>query len=132
MAARRNDLTVAKELLKHGLHVNSNDRHGLTAIQVVIAENHVDMARLFMMNGAEANDTVKNKISPVNLNEMLQKREVGHRISMLGALDEDVLRKHEKEQDCNGEKTNLASINMIHHSSETSKYSISITRIIIF
>ncbi|KAL2477547.1 potassium channel AKT2/3 [Forsythia ovata] len=61
------------------------------------------MVRLLLMNGAEANDTVKNKISPVNLNEMLQKREVGHRISMPGALDEDVLRKHENEQDCTGE-----------------------------
>lgn len=103
MAARRNDLTVANELLKHGLHVDSKDRHGLTAIQVAIEENHVDMMRLLLMNGAEANDTVKNKIPPVNLNDILQKREIGHRISIPDALDKDVLRRHENEKDRGGE-----------------------------
>ncbi|KAL0384583.1 UNVERIFIED_CONTAM: Potassium channel AKT2/3 [Sesamum radiatum] len=90
-AARRNDLTVMKELLKHGLYVDSKDRHGLTAIQVATNENHMDMVKFLLMNGSEVNEIVKNKISSVNLNEMLQKREVGHRIAMPDTLNEKFL-----------------------------------------
>ncbi|KAI3445629.1 hypothetical protein Pfo_002294 [Paulownia fortunei] len=105
MAARRNDLTVMKELLKHGLYVDSKDRHGLTAIQVATTENHMDMVKFLLMNGSEVNETVKNKIPSVNLNEMLQKREVGHRIVMSETLNEDVFTVNENEQQSNGEGT---------------------------
>lgn len=87
-AAKRNDLEVTKELLKHGLHVDSKDRHGLTPIQVALAENHQEMVELLVMNGAEiGTDYVQNSsnnkfLSSLNLNQMLQKREVGHRINV--------------------------------------------------
>ncbi|KAK6136509.1 hypothetical protein DH2020_029745 [Rehmannia glutinosa] len=105
MAARRNDLEVMQELLKHGLYVDSNDRHGLTAIQVATNENHLDMVKFLLMNGSEIDETVKNKISSVNLNEMLRKREVGHRIVMSETLNEDVFRAKENEQQGSGENT---------------------------
>ncbi|KAK6156985.1 hypothetical protein DH2020_011233 [Rehmannia glutinosa] len=105
MAARRNDLEVMQELLKHGLYVDSNDRHGLTAIQVATNENHMDMVKFLLMNGSEVDETVKNKISSVNLNEMLRKREVGHRIVMSETLNEDVFPAKENEQQGNGENT---------------------------
>ncbi|KAK2966667.1 hypothetical protein RJ640_002365 [Escallonia rubra] len=83
-ASKRNDLTVMKELLKHGLRVDSKDRHGITALQVAMAENHTDMVELLVMNGADVNNdyTVKYRFSSKMLNEMLQKREVGHRITV--------------------------------------------------
>ncbi|XP_059297144.1 potassium channel AKT2/3-like isoform X1 [Lycium ferocissimum] len=94
-AARRNDLTIMKELLKHGLLVDSKDRHGLTAIHVAIEENHVEMVKLLLLNGAEIDDTLKYKISSMNLSEMLQKREVGHRIIVMDEVDH---KWHEQEQ----------------------------------
>uniref|UniRef100_A0A5B6YZR5 Potassium channel n=1 Tax=Davidia involucrata TaxID=16924 RepID=A0A5B6YZR5_DAVIN len=101
-ATKRNDLMVMKELLKHGLHVESKDRHGLTAIQIAMEENHVDMVKLLMMNGADVNDSNKFKFSSVILNEMLQKREVGHRINVSDTTPERVLfRRHEGEEECN-------------------------------
>lgn len=97
-AARRNDLAVMKEILKHGLYVDSKDRHGLTAIQVATTEKHIEMLQLLLMNGSEVNETVENMInSSVNLNEMLQKREVGHRIVMSDTPSHDVLRVDEIE-----------------------------------
>lgn len=103
LAARRNDLTVMNELLKHGLFVDSKDRHGLTAIQVATTENHIDMVQSLLMNGSQVNETVKNKISSVNLNEMLQKREVGHRIVMSETMN--VFRVNQNDKQCNGEST---------------------------
>ncbi|KAG8368796.1 hypothetical protein BUALT_Bualt15G0084000 [Buddleja alternifolia] len=106
MAATRNDLTIMKELLKHGLFVDSKDRHGLTAIQVATRENHLDMVKFLLMNDSEVNETVKNKISSVNLNEMLQKREVGHRIAMPETLSVNVRgTKNQNEEDCNRESS---------------------------
>lgn len=97
-AASRNDLAVMKELLKHGLYVDSKDRHGLTAIQVATTEKHIEMLQLLLMNGSEVNETVENMInSSVNLNEMLQKREVGHRIVVSDTPSHDVLRVDEIE-----------------------------------
>ncbi|KAK3011337.1 hypothetical protein RJ639_011724 [Escallonia herrerae] len=83
-ASKRNDLTVMKELLKHGLNVDSKDSHGTTALQVAMAENHEDMVELLVMNGADVNNdhTVKYRFSSKMLNEMLQKREIGHRITV--------------------------------------------------
>lgn len=103
-AARKDDAAVMKELLKHGLHIDSKNRHGMTAIQVAIAENHTEMIKLLLMNGAEVDDTVKHKLSSINLNEMLQKREVGHRITVPDTLGKDAFRwneiKHECDQEC--------------------------------
>lgn len=102
-AASRNDLAVMKELLKHGLYVDSKDRHGLTAIQVATTEKHIEMMQLLLMNGSEVNETVEKMISSENLNEMLQKREVGHRIVMSDMPTHDVLRVNENERQSNEE-----------------------------
>lgn len=88
-AARRNKLTIMKELLKHGLLVDSKDRHRSTATQVAIEENHVEMVRLLLLNGAEIDDTLKYNLSSKNPNEMLQKPEGGHRIIRSGTMGED-------------------------------------------
>ncbi|CAK9151139.1 unnamed protein product [Ilex paraguariensis] len=101
-AAKRNDLTVMNELLNQGLHVDSKDRHGLTAIQVALKENHVEMVKLLVRKGADVNYTTKCKLSSVNLNEMLQQREVGHRITMPDtSLDEVAFLRHEEEYEYN-------------------------------
>ncbi|CBI23771.3 unnamed protein product, partial [Vitis vinifera] len=52
-AAKRNDLTAMKELLKQGLNIDSKNRQGLTAIQIAMAEDHTDMVKLLVMNGAD-------------------------------------------------------------------------------
>ncbi|PHU00861.1 Potassium channel AKT2/3 [Capsicum chinense] len=88
-AARRNKLTIMKELLKHGLLVDSKDRHRSTATQVAIEENHVEMVRLLLLNGAEIDDTLKYNLSSKNPNEMLQKPEGGHRIIRSDTMGED-------------------------------------------
>lgn len=107
MAACRNDMQIMKELLKHGLYVDSKDRHGLTAIQVATTENHMDMVKFLLMNGSEVNETVRNKIPAVNLDEILQRREVGHRITMPAGLQEKTLRGDDKEQQGNGESSRV-------------------------
>ncbi|KAL4588464.1 hypothetical protein LXL04_001355 [Taraxacum kok-saghyz] len=82
-SAKRNDLTVMKGLLKHGLLVDSKDHHGSTAIQIAVSENNIEMVKLLVMNGADVNDhTVKNKIPAENLKDFVAKREVGYRIMM--------------------------------------------------
>ncbi|KAK1417662.1 hypothetical protein QVD17_26794 [Tagetes erecta] len=82
-AAKRNDITVMKGLLKHGLLVDSKDHHGSTAIQIAVAENNIEMVKLLVMNGADVNDnTIKNNIPAENLMDFVAKREVGHRIVM--------------------------------------------------
>ncbi|NP_001275259.1 potassium channel AKT2/3-like [Solanum tuberosum] len=97
-AARRNELTIMKELLKHGLLVNSNDRHRSTAIHVAIEENHLEMVKLLLLNGDEIDDTLKDKLSSMNLSEMLQKQDVGHRIIISDTMDEVDHKEHEQEQ----------------------------------
>lgn len=113
-AAKRNDLAVMKELLKHGLHVDSKDRHGLTPIQVALAENHQEMVELLVMNGADiGTDYVQNSsnnkfLSSLNLNEMLQKREVGHRINVPDSVVNEVIFKKPEEKQGESKKGKLA------------------------
>ena len=98
-AAKRNDLTVMKELLKQGLHVDSKDCHGQTAIQIAMAENHVDMVKLLVLNGADIGDIDhQSKLPSVNLNEMLQKREVGYRITVPDTSPNEVLLRRQEEE----------------------------------
>ncbi|CAN4108107.1 unnamed protein product [Withania somnifera] len=102
-AARKNDLTVMKELLKHGLQVDSKDRDGSTAIHVALNENLEDMVKLLLMNGAEINDKLKRKLSSMNLSDMLQIREVGHRVMVPDTMDEVAQKWHEQEKKHNSE-----------------------------
>ncbi|KAF7803622.1 potassium channel AKT2/3 isoform X1 [Senna tora] len=82
-ASKRNDLAVMNDLLKQGLNIDSKDRHGVTAIQIAMAENHVEMAQLLVMNGADVSGIAHtHNFSASALNEMLQDRETGHRITV--------------------------------------------------
>nr|XP_043639881.1 potassium channel AKT2/3-like [Erigeron canadensis] len=82
-AAKRNDISVMKGLLKHGLPVDSKDHHGSTTIQIAVSENNIEMVKLLVMNGADVNDhTIKTKIPAESLIDLVAKREVGHRIMM--------------------------------------------------
>lgn len=102
MAAKRNDLTAMKELLKHGLHVDSRDHHGKTALQIAVAQNHLDMVKLLVMNGADTDEMDPSKAPLVNVNEMLQKREVGYRITVPDMLPNGVtLKREEGEEESN-------------------------------
>jgi len=55
-AADRNDLVVMQELLKHGLNVDSPNWHGLRPIQVALAKNHIEIAKLLISYGAKTVD----------------------------------------------------------------------------
>lgn len=50
-AAERNDPVVMQELLKHGLNVYSSNRHGQRPLQVALAKNHVEIAKLLISYG---------------------------------------------------------------------------------
>ncbi|CAK9175688.1 unnamed protein product [Ilex paraguariensis] len=59
--------------------------------------------KLLVINGADVNYTTDGKLPSVNLDEMLQKREVGHWITMPDTtLDQVAFRRHKEEQEyCN-------------------------------
>lgn len=117
-AAKKNDLEIMKELLKHGLHVDSKDRHGVTPLQIAMAENNQDMVELLVMNGADiATDCVENSYSPsgtffssFNLNEMLHKREVGHRINVPDNAINEMTLEMSNEEDKKGKLRNVSSV----------------------
>ncbi|KAK6945623.1 Cyclic nucleotide-binding domain [Dillenia turbinata] len=101
VAAKRNDLPVMKELLRHGLNVDSKDHHGSTAIQIAVEENHSEMVNLLVMNGADIANANANKLSSETLNTLLQKREIGHRITVVDPVPIEVItRKSEDELEC--------------------------------
>lgn len=104
-AARKNELTVMKELLKHGLQVDSKDRNGSTAIRVALEENLEDMVKLLLLNGAEIDDKLKYKLSSMNLSDLLQKREVGHRVMVPDTMDEAAQKWCEQEKNHNTESS---------------------------
>ncbi|KAH9685527.1 Potassium channel AKT2/3 [Citrus sinensis] len=81
-AEKRNDMSVMEELVKYGLNVDSKDRHGRTAIEIAMAENNVEMVNFLVMNGSDVVGANKCEFSSTNLNDMLQKREIGHRITV--------------------------------------------------
>lgn len=80
--AKRNDMSVMEELVKYGLNVDSKDRHGRTAIEIAMAENNVEMVNFLVMNGSDVVGANTCEFSSTNLNDMLQKREIGHRITV--------------------------------------------------
>ncbi|XP_073000464.1 potassium channel AKT2 [Typha latifolia] len=88
LAAKRNDLTTLKELLKYGLDIDSEDHEGLTSLQVALAEDHVEMVQFLLLNGASIEKVNLNvwkttKMTQEDLQELIQKREVGYPISIL-------------------------------------------------
>ncbi|CAK7357046.1 unnamed protein product [Dovyalis caffra] len=114
-AAKQNDLTLMKELLEEGLNVDSKDRHGKTAVQVAMAENHEDMVNLLVMNGADVAEANAHDFSSTTLNEMLQKREIGHRITVPDVLatNEVLLKRHEEQEECKSCGKSKGSLNSI-------------------
>ncbi|OQU78060.1 hypothetical protein SORBI_3009G147200 [Sorghum bicolor] len=92
LAARRGDLDALRELLKLGLDVDSEDHDGATALRVAMANGHVDVARFLIMNGAsvdkanlddDGSSAARLTMSPTELRELLQKRELGHSITIV-------------------------------------------------
>lgn len=95
LAARRNDLDTLRELLKLGLDVDSEDHDGATALRVAMAEGRADAARFLIMNGASVDKAglddaagsgsgaARPTMSPAELRELLEKRELGHPITIL-------------------------------------------------
>lgn len=72
-AAKKNDIQVMEELLKHGLHVDSIGRDGSTAIQVAIAGNNIDMVKFLLANGASVDEDLKPKLSSHKWKKIMQK-----------------------------------------------------------
>ncbi|KAM4125967.1 hypothetical protein ACB094_01G352400 [Castanea mollissima] len=104
-AAKRDNITVMEELLKQGISVDSKDLHGYTAIQIAMAKKNVDMVNLLMMNGADVIDINSYEFPSTTLKEMLQKREIGHRIVVHDTMPNEVLLgRHEGEQNCKWKK----------------------------
>ncbi|KAF3444469.1 hypothetical protein FNV43_RR14161 [Rhamnella rubrinervis] len=108
-AAKRNDLEAMEELLKYGLNVDSRNHHGLTPLQTAMTENNIDMVNLLVMNGAEVVNINSNtsEFPSTTLSEMLEKREVGHRITVPETAPSELISmSHEERQECNWRKPN--------------------------
>ncbi|PON86646.1 Voltage dependent potassium channel [Trema orientale] len=106
-AAKRNDLTVMKELLKYGLNVDSKNHQGLIPLQIAMAGNNVEMVNLLVMNGADVINANTYEFPSTTLNEMLQKREVGHQINVPeNAPDEVLLARFDAEKEGSWRKSN--------------------------
>ncbi|KAM3309600.1 hypothetical protein ACQJBY_030706 [Aegilops geniculata] len=86
LAARRGDLDTLRELLKHGLDVDSEDNDGATALRVALSEGQADVARFLVRNGASLDDdgyTQSQTTVPVSeLRELVERWEVGHPITI--------------------------------------------------
>ncbi|KAI0529361.1 hypothetical protein KFK09_001909 [Dendrobium nobile] len=85
LAAKRNDLSTIKEILKQGLNIDSTNYEGLTALEVALAEKHVEVARFLIMNGANienVNIHGRDAIPKSELEEMVKKREIGYPITI--------------------------------------------------
>ena len=110
LAAKRNDLSTMMELLKHGLNIDSKTQEGLTALQIAFTEMHVSVVNFLVMNGANVDNfypygKTTTEMAYIDqgrfpfsiLEEMMQKREVGHQVTVLESPREPpaVLRKQE-------------------------------------
>ncbi|KAJ0961394.1 hypothetical protein J5N97_000430 [Dioscorea zingiberensis] len=88
LAAKRNDICTMKELLKHGLDIDSENNEGSTALQVAIDENNIEMVKFLIMNGANVDKArqggrcTADYMSHEEFEEMVREREVGHPITM--------------------------------------------------
>uniref|UniRef100_A0ACD5TFD3 Uncharacterized protein n=1 Tax=Avena sativa TaxID=4498 RepID=A0ACD5TFD3_AVESA len=87
LAARRGDVDTLREILKHGLDVDAEDRDGATALRVALAEGKADVARFLVMNGASVDKAnidgnATHTVSVSELRELAKRREVGHPITI--------------------------------------------------
>ncbi|XP_073127293.1 potassium channel AKT2/3-like [Henckelia pumila] len=106
-AAKRNNFFVLKDLLEHGFHVDSKNSSGTTPIQVANIENHVEMMKFLLINGAEADEMVKKKFSLLDSNEILQEFEAGRRVAVPMTSKRDVVPSGGNDPRCNGETSKL-------------------------
>ncbi|XP_006654434.1 potassium channel AKT2 isoform X1 [Oryza brachyantha] len=94
LAARRGDVDTLRELLKHGLAVDSEDHDGATALRAALAEGHADAARFLVLSGASVDKANldgsgsgsfprQTTVSPDELRELMQKRELAHAVSIV-------------------------------------------------
>ncbi|XP_048540001.1 potassium channel AKT2 [Triticum urartu] len=92
LAARRGDVDTLRELLKHGLDLDSEDHDGATALRVALSEGQADVARFLVMNGASVDKASlddddgsaprQTTVSAGELRELVKMREVGHPITI--------------------------------------------------
>jgi hypothetical protein len=88
LAARRGDVDTLRELLKHGLGVDSEDQDGATALRVALSEGQAEAARFLVMNGASVDkagldgNATTPTVPVTELRELVKKREVGHPITI--------------------------------------------------
>ncbi|XP_051208130.1 potassium channel AKT2 [Lolium perenne] len=89
LAARRGDIDTLRELLKHGLSVDCEDRNGATALRVALTEGRADVARFLVMNGASVDKASHDSAGAATptalvaeLRELAKRREVGHPITI--------------------------------------------------
>nr|BAJ86681.1 predicted protein [Hordeum vulgare subsp. vulgare] len=91
LAARRGDLDTLRELLKHGLDVDSEGHDGATALRVALSEGQADVARFLVMNGASVDKAgldddgsapQQTTLPAAELRELVKRREVGHPITI--------------------------------------------------
>uniref|UniRef100_A0A803LJR3 Potassium channel n=1 Tax=Chenopodium quinoa TaxID=63459 RepID=A0A803LJR3_CHEQI len=55
-ATERNEIEVIKDMLQCGLNPDSKNIHGLRALQVSLATNHLEVAKLLIAHGAKTSD----------------------------------------------------------------------------
>lgn len=77
-----------KDLLKHGLEIDSPNHEGLTPLRVALSEDNVEMVKYLVMNGANIEKAnlrkwKSQKMTYEELEKMLEKREVGYSISIV-------------------------------------------------
>uniref|UniRef100_A0ACD5T935 Uncharacterized protein n=1 Tax=Avena sativa TaxID=4498 RepID=A0ACD5T935_AVESA len=88
LAARRGDVDTLREILKHGLSVDSEDRDGATALRVALAEGKADVARFLVTNGASVDKAGLHEgratpnVSVAELRELAKRREVSHPVTI--------------------------------------------------
>nr|XP_010930758.2 LOW QUALITY PROTEIN: potassium channel AKT2-like [Elaeis guineensis] len=120
LAAKRNDLSTVKELLKHSLNMDSENHEGLTALQVALAENHEEIIRFLVMNGANIEKAglsgEQRKMKHHLLEEMVHKREVGYPITVLELPSET------KQIKVSGEQGHMLNWERIGHCPRVSVY----------
>ncbi|CAA7396786.1 unnamed protein product [Spirodela intermedia] len=105
LAAKRNDLSAIKELLKHGLSIDLKDHEGFTALEKAMEENNVEIVSFLVSNGAKGGRRIPSGTAAATravFEEMMQKREIGHLINVVddrsGELVSSELGKREMEQ----------------------------------
>lgn len=86
LAAKRNDLSAIKDLLKHGLSIDLKDHEGFTALEKAMEENNVEIVSFLVSNGANGGRGIPSGTTAATravFEEMMQKREIGHPINVV-------------------------------------------------